>query len=84
MDGNTSNTSAIVEDIPYNNDLIFSLSAVNCVGRSSSITYNNINIGETHTVQQKTFEGENFHDFHGFRATHESFLQEIWACHTHL
>ena len=48
MDGNTSNTSAILEDIPYNDDLIFSLSAVNCVGRSSPITYN-INIGMIHT-----------------------------------
>ena len=48
MDGDTNNTSAILEDIPYNNDLIFSLSAVNCVGRSSPITYN-INIGMIHT-----------------------------------
>ena len=46
VDGNTSNTSAILEDIPYNRDLIFSLSAVNCV-RSSPITYYHINVGKT-------------------------------------
>ena len=46
MDGNTSNTSAILEDISYNDDLIFSLFAVNCVGRSSPATYN-INIGNS-------------------------------------
>ena len=34
MDGDTNNTSAILEDISYNDDLIFSLSAVNYVGRS--------------------------------------------------
>ena len=28
------------------------------------------------TVQQETFEGENFHDFHGLRATHKSFLHK--------
>ena len=27
---------------------------------------------------------ENFYEFRGFRATRESFLHEIWACHTHL
>ena len=48
MDGNTSNTSAILEDIPYNDDLIFSLSSVNCVGRGSPASYN-INIGNSHT-----------------------------------
>ena len=44
---NTSSTSATLEDIPYNRDLTFSLSAVNCVGTSSPITYH-INIGKTH------------------------------------
>ena len=47
MDGNTSNTSAIFKDIPYNNDLTFSLYTVNCVGRSSPITYH-ISIGKIH------------------------------------
>ena len=28
----------------------------------------------------KTFEGENFHEFRGFVAIHESFLCEIWGC----
>jgi len=32
------------------------------------------------TVQQKTFEGEDFCEFHGFVAIHESFLCEIWEC----
>ena len=32
------------------------------------------------TVQQKNFEGENFREFHGFVAIHESFLCEIWEC----
>ena len=31
----------------------------------------------TITVQWKTFEGENTHEFRGFRATRESFLHEI-------
>ena len=53
---NTSNTSAILEDIPYNNNLTFSLSAVNCVGRSSPITYH-INIGKTHYSTTQEFEG---------------------------
>ena len=41
-------------------------------------------IGGLCTVQRKTFEGGNFHKFRGFRATHESFLHEIWACRIHL
>ena len=53
---NTSNTSAILEDILYNNNLTFSLSAVNCVGRSSPITYH-INIGKTHYSMTQEFEG---------------------------
>ena len=31
-------------------------------------------------IQWKTFEGENIHEFCGFRATCESFLLQIWAC----
>ena len=30
-----------------------------------------------HTVQRKTFEGENVHEFRGLRATRKSFLHEI-------
>ena len=50
MDGNTSNTSAILDGLPYNHDLSFSLTAVNCIGRTSPITYHNINIGKIHAV----------------------------------
>ena len=32
-----------------------------------------------HTTQWETFEGENFHNFCGFVAIHESFLYEIWG-----
>ena len=39
--------------------------------------------GSTHVYwKQKTFEGENIHEFQGFRATRESFLLKI--CHTHI
>ena len=31
------------------------------------------------TVQRKTFEGENFREFHIFVAIRESFLREIWG-----
>ena len=30
-----------------------------------------------YTVQWETFEGENFHEYHGLRATRESFFQKI-------
>ena len=33
----------------------------------------------SNTVQRKTFEGENFHEFHGFVAIRVSFLREIWG-----
>ena len=46
--GNTSNTSTIIEDVPYNHDILFTLFAVNCV-KSSPITYH-INIGKTKIV----------------------------------
>ena len=34
-------------------------------------------------LQLKTFEEENIHEFCSFRPTYESFLLQIWACHTH-
>ena len=43
-----------------------------------------LDLNEVYTVQRKTFEGENFHEFRGFKATHESFLHEIWVCHTYM
>jgi hypothetical protein len=42
--GNTSNTSVILDELPYNYNLLFLLSSVNCVGSSSPVTYT-INIG---------------------------------------
>jgi hypothetical protein len=42
--GNTSNTSIILDELPYNYNLLFLLSSVNCIGSSSPITYT-INIG---------------------------------------
>ena len=42
--GNTSNTSVILDELPYNSNLFFFLSSVNCVGSSSPVTYT-INIG---------------------------------------
>ena len=53
MDGIISNASAILEDIPYNHDLMFSLSAGNCVGRSSPTTYH-INVGKTNDCHLTT------------------------------
>ena len=50
MDANTTNTSAILDSLPYNHDLSFSLSAVNCIGKTSPIIYH-INIGKIHAVQ---------------------------------
>ena len=43
--GNTSNTSTVIEDLPYNHDILFTLSAINCVERSSPSTYH-INVGK--------------------------------------
>ena len=31
---------------------------------------------DLHTIWQRTFKGENIHEFHGFRPTHESFLHK--------
>ena len=42
--GNTSNTSVILEELPYNSNLSFLLSSVNCAGSSSPVTHT-INIG---------------------------------------
>ena len=43
--GNTSNTSVIFDDLPYNHNLTFTLSAINCVGTSPVVAHN-INIGK--------------------------------------
>ena len=34
-------------------------------------------------IQQKTFEGESFCEFHGFAAIRESVIHEIWGCGIH-
>ena len=54
-------------------------------------TSDNVILLTLHTVQNvhtcniiQLFEGEYSHEFRGFRATRQSFLHEIWACHTHL
>ena len=35
----------------------------------------------SNTVQRETFEGENFHDFHSLRGTHERFPQNLGIPH---
>ena len=42
--GNTSNMSVILDDLPYNHNLSFILSAANCGGTSPTVVHN-INIG---------------------------------------
>ena len=62
----------------------------NCVNIQQYIVHNpmryipcRVSMVWIHTYwKQKTFEGENIHEFRGFRATRESFLLEI--CHTHI
>ena len=44
--GNTSNTSVILDDLPYNHNLSFTLFVINCVGISPTVAHN-INIGMT-------------------------------------
>ena len=44
---NTTNTSAVLPDIPYNKNVTFSITAVNCVGSSAPLRQT-ITIGRCH------------------------------------